>query len=653
MLRAVIAACVGVVLLIRPAAAQHQTFVDGLSEFTAALPGTYGDEAVAARASLDRIERGLEEWDRTLREYAANIVSVSPTATPARRLEMHRTMGMHYLSRGRYDAAVSEFDAALAISPVPAFQVLRGLAYDAAGRPAKALEAYEAAWTLDRTDAAAAYKLADASVRAGSAPPPAVLTALADVVDRIAGGQYKSERDPFDVAALIPDDLTDAPMFVPWTYSKAYALLEHADYARAVEALRAAIAQDPLFARSESPALLRGAQELRGGRVARAVDELTAALNSASNAGLGARGSEAHRLLGVAYWLSADTDRTIEQLEQAIRLVPTDERARIMLARVLEESGDAERAERLLVETAKAIPASAIAHYRLAKIYAASNRTEDAVREYEAVVENGVLAGEEPMLLDIGALHRRELDIVRAEAAFAKAVARRPNDAVAHRERGRVLLQLERPEAAFVELAAALIVDARDYDSCLAIGQIHLDAGRYPAAVKVLGYAASIDRDRPEAYYSLATALTRSGQREQAAPHLETFARLQARAFEEQRRRLELGAARLQAHVLTQNSEFARAVEAWTRLLAAGPDSAAGHAGLAAALAGLGKLEAAAAEYEKALALDPGTSVHRELIALYEKMGRTDAAAATRVKLAAAHQRAFGAGSPGATDGPR
>ena len=60
-------------------------------------------------------------------------------------------------------------------------------------------------------------------------------------------------------------------------------------------------------------------------------------------------------------------------------------------------------------------------------------------------------------------------------------------------------------------------------------------------------------------------------------------------------------------------------------------------------LAGLGQLDAAVEHYERALTLDAGASVYRQLAALYDKRGRPDAAAATRAKLVQAQQRASGA----------
>jgi tetratricopeptide (TPR) repeat protein len=545
-------------------------------------------------------------------------------------------MAMLYLARGRFDDAGREFNAAVALSPEPQVHLFRGAVNDAAGRPAEALKAYTAAWTLDRTDPIAAYRLAEASLRSGASPPPAALATLSEVVDRIAAGAYTAEPEPFISAAFVPDDLNKTPMFVPWWYADAYAHLKRAENIRAIEAMRAAAAQDPLLATPASPALLRGAEALRAGQVARAIADFTAAVRDGGS-------SEAHRMLGVAYWLSAELERSIEHLEQAVRLSPKDERARLMLGRVLEENGNTERAERLLVETAAAIPSSARARFRLGRLYAGANRIEDAVREYEAAIAVGLFTGEAPLRMDIGALYHRELDARRAEAAFARAVALRPNDAVAHRERGRALLDLERPEAALVELAAALLVDPRDYESYVTLGQIRLDAERYAQAGSLLLRAIAIEPDEPAAYYVLATALVRSGRTEEAAPHLQTFARLQALALDKKRRGIALSTARLDAAALTDKGELDRAVAAWTKIVADWPDIAANHAGLAAALAGLGQLDTAVAHYERALTLDAGASVYRQLASLYDRMKRPDAAAATRAKLVQAQQQASGA----------
>src|SRR5688572_18942793 len=173
------------VVLAVPATAQHNTFVDALAELTDALPGTYGDEGTAIRAALDKLQRGLAEWDQTLREYESNVAAIRSTAAESRVLEMHRRRGRFYLARGRRADAIREFDAAVARSPEPLFHLFRGLALDGARRQAEALKAFATASTLDPSDPVAAYMLADTSVRAGAAPPPPALATLTAVVDRI------------------------------------------------------------------------------------------------------------------------------------------------------------------------------------------------------------------------------------------------------------------------------------------------------------------------------------------------------------------------------------------------------------------------------------------------------------------------------------
>jgi tetratricopeptide (TPR) repeat protein len=615
----------------RPAAAQV-VFVDALAELTVALSGLYGDEGTHAWAALDRLERALTEWDQTLREYEANVAEIRPTASPGRVLDMHVTMSRQYVRRGRFDDAVRELEAAAALATdEPLFHLFRGLAHEAAARPAEALQAYRRAWEIDPRDPVVGYVLAEAGARRGAAPPADVLAVLTDTVDRIAAGELFVEPAPFFETSLIPDHASSVPQFVPWLYTGAYAHVARGEYEAAVTAMRDAASRDPLLATTGTAVMSQGAQALRAGRVAEAIDHFAAAVRDAP-------GSEAHRMLGMAYWLAAEYERSIEHLDEAIRLNPADERSRLMLARVLDQIGETARAEQLLVETADALPSSALARWRLGRLFVSANRVEDALREYEAAARIGAFTGAAELYLAMGALYRRGVDAARAEAAFAEAVARRPNDAVAHRQRGLALLELERTDAAFVELAAAVLVDRTDHESWLTIGHMHLDASRHEPAARALAYAIGREPEQAEAHYGLAMALVQAGRRDEAAAHFETFERLQAAALDEQRRQISLSTLRLEADALTEAGELDRAVEVWTQLLAEEPEAAANHAGLAAALAGLGQLELATKHYEQATALGGGPIVYQRLAALYDTMGRPDASARTRARLARAQQ---------------
>ena len=72
-------ACVCAALVSSPAiaAAQQGTFVEGLSELTAAVAGTYGDEGARIGPALDKMTSGLAEWDRAIQAFEARLASES------------------------------------------------------------------------------------------------------------------------------------------------------------------------------------------------------------------------------------------------------------------------------------------------------------------------------------------------------------------------------------------------------------------------------------------------------------------------------------------------------------------------------------------------------------------------------------------------
>lgn len=253
--------------------------------------------------------------------------------------------------------------------------------------------------------------------------------------------------------------------------------------------------------------------------------------------------------------------------------------------------------------------------------------------ELETAAGLSALAGKAQLYSEIGNLHLRVLNADAAVQAFSRWVRLMPNDALAHRERGRALLLDGRQHQALVEFVAALLVGPEDPEAYLGIGQIHLAAAKYPEAVLVLERAVAMKADDAEARYALGTALLRMGQQEAGTKQLAEFHRLQALAVEDQRRRIEVGVMRLEAGVRTREGAHDSAVALWQAIVAAQPDVASNHIDLAAALAQSGQLDDAAGQYEKAIALDPAPEAYRQLAALYERMGRPDESARTRAKL--------------------
>jgi tetratricopeptide (TPR) repeat protein len=613
----------------RPVSAQKDAFVDGLVALTEALSGTYGDEGAQARAALDTMARAVSVWDRFLREAEETVASRLPTATSEAALEMRTTMGVLYLERGRLRDALREFEAAGRIAPQrPAFHLFQALVHEAANDPAAALQAFRRAWELEPDDPVKAYLLSERLFEAGRTEealrPAGALRAAAGL---IAADKFQARETPFIRASLVQDEASSTPLFGPAAYQPAYALIERSAYPEAIAALRAAAAADPLVAGGSTPRLAEGAAALRDGRIADARRHFAAEVAERP------RSSEAHRMIAVAYWAAAEYEPSIEHLEQAMALAPADERARVTLASVLTEAGQLARAERTLAEAVQALPSSAVAHWRLGRLYASTRRPQEAVRALEQAAGLSALAGRARLYAEIGALHLRLLDPDAAVQAFSRAVRLAPNSESAHRERGRALLLGGRHDEAFGEFVAALLVSPADPEACVAIGQIHLAAGRYADAVLALERAVALKPDAAEARYALGTALVRMGRQEAGATHLEEFHRLQTLAVEEERRRIEISVWKIEAGVLARDGAYERAATLWRAIVAAQPGVASNHADLAASLARTGQLDAAVDQYEQAIGLGADAGVYRQLAALYEKMGRPDESVRTRARL--------------------
>ena len=127
--------CTALLIALVPSAAtaQQAAFAQALSELTAAVEGTYGDEGALVRPAIDRMSAALAQWDREIEAAAAGV-------RRRRRLRRRRLVDRRialariYADRGRLADALSELEAASRLEPRRAnIHVLRGLVLEAAG----------------------------------------------------------------------------------------------------------------------------------------------------------------------------------------------------------------------------------------------------------------------------------------------------------------------------------------------------------------------------------------------------------------------------------------------------------------------------------------------------------------------------------------
>ena len=133
--------------------------MEGLSELTAASAGTFGDEGPRIGPALDRMARGLAEWDRAIQAFEARVASELPAASPRRRRRRcERHWARMYVERGRLADALREIEAASRLEPQRAdLHLLRARLLDATARSADAGEAFRAAWAADPGNPITAY----------------------------------------------------------------------------------------------------------------------------------------------------------------------------------------------------------------------------------------------------------------------------------------------------------------------------------------------------------------------------------------------------------------------------------------------------------------------------------------------------------------
>jgi tetratricopeptide (TPR) repeat protein len=600
--QAVVASCVWAAVVALPprANAQETAFVQALSELTASLEGTYGDEGARIRAALDRMSVALAAWDRDIEAAESELRRTQANDPPSTVAERHVSLGRTYADRGRLADALAEFDAAGRLAPTRAdVQVLRGLVLQEQGTPAEAIEAFRRARALDPGNPVTAYYLFhEAAISGNASAAQEASEALAAAYPKLlqakpldsARGKPQRGPLPFTRLAPLPGVAAGPPILPPAAYSQAFRDLARGQFERVITEFRTAAAGDPLIAdpAAGSALMVRAFGALRQGRVAEARALL-------EESGPPRDSSEAHRVLGLAYWAQSDYNRSIASLTTAISLSPRDERARLALARALNAAGRDADAERMLEETVRLLPDSVLAHWWLTLAYEQLHRPAEARQEVEQVAAAAAF-GKSQLYAAIGRFAVGDADGPAGIDAFARAVTANPNDPAMHRLLATTLMQQDRADEAVAEFMAALLIDPLDAAAHAGIGRSRVQTGRDADAVDALRRAIELAPTDGETRYALASALERLGRSKEAAEHFARVEQAQRQALADQRR--ELSAAALKQEAALRTAE--------------------------------GKFDAAIALYEKALAIEPDPVAYSRLADLYAKVGRPLDAARAR-----------------------
>jgi tetratricopeptide (TPR) repeat protein len=518
----------------RDAAAVHQikiAFVEALQRFVRAQAGTFGDEAVELNASLGTMRDALTRWDRAIEAFHAQ-------ASRTRDAESSMALATVLLDRHRLDDALRALATAeQADDNRPDLYAMRALAYGVLNRPDEAVRALRRATALDARDPTTSYSLVQQ------------LTQLKRPDDAEAARHtlQRSLTAPRRVTFARVDLLTQrpgtAPIFPQARYVGGFAALEAGDYGAALASFTNASATDPLLSGSpdDRSRITAAAAALRAGRVETALQLLQSA------AAFSPESSEVHRLLGLVFWIDEQSGKSIEHLRMAIRLAPSDERARVLLSDVLAEDRRLAEAERELQVAAEAGLRSGQVVYRLAQVYQRQSLLPPAAKAFADSESFGPIVGRDRFYQTWGSLLVNQADFDAAVAAYVKRIEVNANSAEAHRQLGEIYFLQGRHDEALTEFLVASWLDPKDAKAQAAAGQSYVRLSKWPDAIVALQRGLALDSGLREARYALGTALMRTGKTDEARRELEIFARQQAEAEATGQREFQLDALRRQA----------------------------------------------------------------------------------------------------------
>jgi tetratricopeptide (TPR) repeat protein len=313
--------------------------------------------------------------------------------------------------------------------------------------------------------------------------------------------------------------------------------------------------------------LLLGSLLAVQGKVAEAVAQLKEGVRLLPNS------AEGHNALGEALNSAKDATHAREEFEKAVQLDPKLAPAQVNLGMVLVQAGEIELAAKHLdraIELMGPIEDAARPHYMRAEIYTGVGETEKAAAELNTAVQLKPDFAE--AWSDLGQARKTLLDDAGALAAFERAVALDPQNAISQARLGGEYLHQKQPHRAAIHLQKAAELAPGDQESLFKLQLALREDGQEEQARAVKARLAEVLRKRDET-------------RERAAA---------AKRFNNEGANLE------------KSGDLRGAVEKYRAAHEINPEQSVFHVNLAIALLRTGRWKEGLAELHKCLEREPG-----------------------------------------------
>jgi tetratricopeptide (TPR) repeat protein len=352
-------------------------FIQGVADFVNAANGMKRDDGPALTAAIDAMAAGLAQWDAAVAKVEAGLNAEIGKAPPPVAARMRAALGAVYLERGRWDAALKQFDTAVALdTQVEDVQYLRGLLHLRANRPNDAESAFRSALERDPANITTAYLLLRAaSQRVEAGETNAAMKTLSAAVE----SPPSANRPQFIVLDFLDEASIASPVFVPAAYGDAASLLAKANYDAAITSLRKMVASKSLAAaRDERTRLSAADARIESGDPSAARAALEDVLRAFPNSGT------AHWKLGRLQEGLGDDPAALKSFQSAVSLPSLGGAANAYarIGRIQHNQLDLDAAIAAYGRRVELTPNDALAHLDLGDVYRAQDRLDDALAEY-------------------------------------------------------------------------------------------------------------------------------------------------------------------------------------------------------------------------------------------------------------------------------
>jgi tetratricopeptide (TPR) repeat protein len=533
---------------------------------------------------------------KTARTDFETVVRLAPSAEQG-----HSALGAVLVRLGENSAGIAELEKALAMKAgdTTAQQNL-ALAFEQAGQPARAIP-----W----------FARLEAAARAAQKPLPA------EVLAAYARSLAATHQDEMAIAKM-KQAIAEAPRNGELWDELGSLYGERQDWPGAQHAFNSALQIDPALAVAHFHlGMTLDAQQQAGG-----IDELSKACDLApDNAdfllalgqALTAQGKDAeaipvlqravqinpgHRAasyqLGLALQRVNQVNDAIPLFEKAVVADPTNAEVLTNLGMALCQAQRAKDAVPVLQRAVTLAPQNPTAHQDLAAAYIQLSQFNDAVGELRAALKLSPDASQ--LHYNLGLAFKMGDDGADAIPEFEAAEKLDPAASEPPYALGLLYLQDGRYADAEHELNASLKLQPANGDGWATLGSVENHLDRLPEAASALQEAIRQRPDQPDPLLTLAAVLVKQNQPAQAAEERKKAAELMRTNMNRQRAEV----AGNSGNDMLKKGSISDAIVDFRDALSYDPDYVEAHIGLANALQQQGKIAEAAAERQRAEALE-------------------------------------------------